>query len=283
MQISQSQLNLASELLFREQEIIEQELWRKTNIEDDLDRKNQQHKKDLQIVTEKIAAGEDIQAQGQRLLRIQRLQEGYSRILQTKQEEEEKEHAQTDQLFDSFKSALARRKQKAAKLLAESEECCQMFQKQREDKENVRPILQQPLDIFHDCETIPASDYFVSKAEISEAEEKGHGSALSLLHKTARALKANAIESVKEQHQRLHSEGAMITHSKSGNDPVAKESPLSQSKRRELRIFHPSSHVGKASFKKFQVVGKQCGYSLIEVNFAFALLWFAFCFTLRLF
>ena len=198
MQISQSQLNLASELLFREQEIIKGELWRKTNIEDDLDRKNQQHKEDMQSVTEKIAAGEDIQAQGQRLLRIQRLQEGYSRILQTKQEEEEKEDAQTDQLFNSFKSALARRKQKAAKLLAESEECCQMFQKQREDKENVRPILQQPLDIFHDCETIPASDYFVSKAEISEAEKKGHESALSLLHKTARALKANAIESVKE-------------------------------------------------------------------------------------
>jgi hypothetical protein len=64
MQISQSQLNLASELLFREQEIIKEELWRKTNIEDDLDRQNQQHKEDMQSVTEKIAAGEDIQAQG---------------------------------------------------------------------------------------------------------------------------------------------------------------------------------------------------------------------------
>ena len=65
MQISKSQLSLVSELLFREQEIIKGELWRKTNIEDDLDRKNQQHnKEDMQSVTEKIAAGEDIQAQG---------------------------------------------------------------------------------------------------------------------------------------------------------------------------------------------------------------------------
>lgn len=56
MQISQPQLLLASELLFREQKIIEEcELWRKTNIEGDLDRKKQEHKKDLQMVTEKIA------------------------------------------------------------------------------------------------------------------------------------------------------------------------------------------------------------------------------------